>query len=168
MRPPQLKTRRLKRPEHKRPFVILRLWRERALAGYSETTLLKKLGIKEGARVALVNAPQDFPQELGQLPKGAEFVSASHKKLDLIFIFVESRAQLVKRLARLRPKISQSGMIWVAWPKKSSGVETDLSFDAVQEAGLAVGIVDTKICAINDVWSGLKFVIRITDRTIES
>lgn len=138
------------------------------MAGYSETPLPKKLGIKEGARVLLVNAPQAFPQELGQLPEGAEFVSASNKKLDLVLIFVKSRAQLVKRLEQLRPKLSQNGMIWVAWPKKSSGVETDLSFDVVQKAGLATGIVDTKICAINDVWSGLKFVIRLKDRTAES
>ncbi len=138
------------------------------MAGYSETPLLKKLGIKEGARVLLVNAAQDFPRELGQLPDGAEFVSASHKKLDLVLVFVKSRAELVKRLIQLRPRLSQNGMIWVAWPKKSSGVETDLSFAAVQEAGLATGIVDTKICAINDVWSGLKFVIRLKDRKIES
>lgn len=138
------------------------------MAGYSETPLLKKLGIKEGARVLLVNAPQDFPKELGQLPDGAKLVSASHKKLDLVLIFVKSRTELVKRLEQLRPKLSQNGMFWVAWPKKSSGVETDLSFDAVQEAGLAARIVDTKICAINDVWSGLKFVIRLKDRKIES
>lgn len=138
------------------------------MAGYSETPLSKKLGIKEGARVLLVNAPQDFPKELGQLPEGAEFVSASHRKLDLVLIFVKSRAQLVKRLEQLRPKLSQNGMLWVAWPKKSSGGETDLSFDVVQETGLATGIVDTKICAINDVWSGLKFVIRLKDRIIES
>ncbi len=138
------------------------------MAGYSETPLLKKLGIKEGARVLLVNARQDFPKELGTLPAGAELVSAAHKKLDLVLVFVKSRAELVKRLDQLRPKLSQRGMIWVAWPKKSSGVETDLSFDVVQKAGLATGIVDTKICAINDVWSGLKFVIRLKDRKIES
>jgi Protein of unknown function (DUF3052) len=138
------------------------------LAGYSETTLLKKLGIKEGARVLLFNAPQDFPQELGQLPEGAEFVSTTHQQFDFALVFVKSRAELVKNLVRLRPKLSQSGMIWVAWPKKSSGVETDLSFNIVQEAGLAAGVVDTKICAINDVWSGLKFVVRLRDRTIES
>ena len=138
------------------------------MAGYSETPLLKKLGIKEGARVSLVNAPQDFPPELGTLPEGAKFLSASHKKLDLILVFVKSRAELSKSLDQLRPKLSQSGMLWVAWPKKSSGVETDLSFTEVQEAGLATGIVDTKICAINDVWSGLKFVIRLKDRTVES
>jgi hypothetical protein len=146
----------------------LRLLREQALAGYSETPLLKKLGIREGARVSLVNAPQDFPQELGPLPDGVQFLSASHKKIDLVLVFVKSRAELVQRLGQLRPKLSQNGMLWVAWPKKSSGVETDLSFAEVQEAGLETGIVDTKICAINDVWSGLKFVIRLKDRKIES
>jgi hypothetical protein len=138
------------------------------LTGYSGTSLLKKLGIKEGARVALVNAPQDFPEELGRLPEGAQVVRASRKPLDFILIFVKTRAELIKKLAALRSKLSQNGMLWVAWPKKSSGVETDLSFDAVQEAGLAAGIVDVKICAINDIWSGLKFVIRLKDRVAEN
>jgi hypothetical protein len=139
------------------------------LAGYSETPLPKKLGIKAGVRaIALVNAPQGFSEELGALPEGARFVSAAHKKLDLVLAFVKSRAELVRVLTRLRPRLSQNGMLWVAWPKKSSGVETDLTFDVVQEAGLSAGIVDTKICAINDVWSGLKFVIRLKDRELES
>lgn len=133
-----------------------------------ETPLLKKLGIKEGARVLFVNAPQGFPKELGRLPDGAQVISISHKKLDFVLVFVKSWAELFKRLDQLRPRLAQNGMLWVAWPKKSSGVETELSFDAVQEAGLAAGIVDTKICAINDVWSGLKFVIRLKDRTSES
>lgn len=137
-------------------------------AGYSETPLLKKLGIKENARVALVNAPEDFLRELGGLPEGAKLVSAAQGRVEFILLFVENRAELVKRLGQLRPKLSQSGMIWVAWPKKSSGLKTELTFAVVQEAGLAAGIVDTKICAINDVWSGLKFVIRVKDRAIES
>jgi hypothetical protein len=135
------------------------------LAGYSGTPLLKKLGIKEGARVAFLNAPKDFPAELGALPAGAQLLTASRQPLDFILVFVKSQAELTKKLAELRPKLAQSGMLWVAWPKKSSGIATDLSFATVQAAGLAAGIVDTKICAINDIWSGLRFVIRVKDRT---
>jgi exosome complex RNA-binding protein Rrp4 len=129
-----------------------------------ETTLLRKLGIKEGFRVALINASKDFSAELGPLPDGTNIVAASEKSLDFILIFAKSRAELSGKLVRLRANISQNGMIWVAWPKKSSGLATDLSFAVVQEAGLAAGVVDTKICAINEVWSGLRFVIRLKDR----
>lgn len=137
------------------------------MAGYSETSLLKKLGIKEGFRVAFVNAPKDFPSELGTLPQGANIVPVSRGALDFTLIFTKSRAELIRKLALVRAKLSQNGMIWIAWPKKSSGVATDLSFAVVQEAGLAAGVVDTKVCAINDVWSGLKFVIRLKDRVAE-
>ncbi|MDT5063685.1 MAG: hypothetical protein QOH63_4144 [Acidobacteriota bacterium] len=137
-------------------------------AGYSETPLLKKLGIKEGFRLALVNAPKNFPAELGPLPEGANIVAASQEPLDFVLIFAQSRAELPGKLAPLRANISQHGMIWIAWPKKSSGMATDLSFAAVQEAGLAAGVVDTKVCAINEVWSGLRFVIRLKDRVAAS
>ncbi|HKR01262.1 MAG TPA: DUF3052 family protein [Pyrinomonadaceae bacterium] len=136
-----------------------------ALAGYSGTPLLKKLGIKEGARVSLVNVPRDFREELGPLPEGVEVVQPSSRRpLDFILVFVKSQRQLGENLSALRPKLSQNGMLWVAWPKKSSGVATDISFTEVQAAGLALGIVDTKVCAVNDIWSGLKFVIRLKDR----
>jgi len=138
------------------------------IASYSETSLLKKLGIKEGCRIALVNAPKEFLAELGPLPERTNIVPASRKALDFILIFTRSRAELIRKLASARPNLSQNGMIWIAWPKKSSGVTTDLSFAAVQEAGLAAGVVDTKVCAINDVWSGLRFVIRLKDRVAAS
>jgi hypothetical protein len=138
------------------------------MAGYSETTLLKKLGIKESSRVALINAPKDFLEKLGPLPEGASIVSASGKPLDFILIFTRSRAELIRKLALARANLSQKGMIWIAWPKKSSGITSDLSFAVVQEAGLTEGVVDTKVCAISDVWSGLRFLIRVKDRVAES
>jgi hypothetical protein len=134
------------------------------MASYSATPLLKKLGIKEDSRIALVNAPKDFLAELGPLPHRTSIVPNSRGALDFILIFTGSRADLIRKLASARPNLSQNGMIWIAWPKKSSGVASDLSFAVVQEAGLAAGVVDTKVCAINDVWSGLRFVIRLKDR----
>jgi hypothetical protein len=134
------------------------------VAGYSGTPLAKKLGIKEDFRVALVNAPRNFREELGSLPAGASIVPQSRGPLDLVLLFVETRADLTERFAKLATKLTPNGMLWVAWPKNSSGVPTDLSFGVVQEVGLAAGLVDNKVCAITEVWSGLRFVIRVKDR----
>lgn len=134
------------------------------MAGYSSTPLAKKLGIKEGFRVALVNAPQDFQSELGELPHNVEFVKRTTKSLDIVLLFVLSERALARDFANLAEKLKTNGMIWIAWPKKSSGVATDLSFECVQKIGLAAGLVDVKICAIDETWSGLKFVYRLKDR----
>ena len=134
------------------------------MAGYSSTPLAKKLGIKEGFRVALVNAPQDFQSELGELPHNVEFVKRTTKSLDIVLLFVLSERALARDFANLAEKLKTNGMIWIAWPKKSSGVATDLSFECVQKIGLAAGLVDVKICAVDDTWSGLKFVYRLKDR----
>lgn len=134
------------------------------MAGYSSTPLAKKLGIKEGSRIGLVNAPKDFEIELGELPEGAEFVKRLTSSLDLILLFVLTERALARDFARLARKLATNGMLWIAWPKKSSGVSTDLSFDSVQRIGLDAGLVDVKICAIDDTWSGLKFVYRLKDR----
>ncbi len=135
-----------------------------SMSGYSGTPLAKKLGIKEGFRIALVNAPANFQDELGSFSAGATIVSPSQKRLDLILFFAESQSDLSKNFAKLAAKLTPTGMLWIAWTKKSSGVPTDLSFEIVQETGLAAGLVDTKICAVNEVWSGLKFVVRVKDR----
>ena len=135
------------------------------MTAYSSTPLVKKLGIKSGNRVMLVNAPRSFADELGQIPEDVSFVARLKPGLDVILFFAASRRELEDRFEKLSRNLSPSGMLWVAWPKKSSGVETDLSFDVVQKTGLAAGLVDTKVCAINDIWSGLKFVYRIKDRT---
>src|SRR5438045_4893573 len=124
------------------------------MAGYSSTPLGKKLGIKEGSRIALINAPQDFRSQLGQLPQKVEFVKRATRPLDIILFFVLSERELTREFAKLAAKLATNGMIWIAWPKKSSGVSTDLSFASVQRIGLDAGLVDVKICAIDDTWSG--------------
>jgi hypothetical protein len=134
------------------------------MAGYSSTPLAKKLGIKEGSRIGLVNAPGNFQNELGKLPDRAEFVKRLTNSLDIILFFVLTERELSRDFAKLAKKLASNGMIWIAWPKKSSGVTTDLSFDSVQRTGLDAGLVDVKICAIDDTWSGLKFVYRLKDR----
>jgi len=134
------------------------------MAGYSGTPLPKKLGIKENQRIALLNAPKNFLPELGELPEGASIVTRVSAPLDLALLFVDRESVLQKQFAQLAKKLSPNGMIWIAWPKKSSGVTTDLIFDRVQRIGLDSGLVDVKICAINETWSGLKFVIRLKDR----
>jgi len=134
------------------------------MAGYSATPLPKKLGIKENSRIAFVNAPDGFQNYLGPLPAGAEIVKRLTKPLDLVLLFVVAERALARDFAKLADKLATKGMIWIAWPKKSSGVATDLSFDNVQSIGLDAGLVDVKICAIDDTWSGLKFVYRLRDR----
>lgn len=134
------------------------------MAGYSGTPLPKKLGIKEQSRIAFVNAPEDFQSYLGPLPSSAEVVKRIIKPLDLVLLFVTSERALARDFAKLAEKLATNGMIWIAWPKKSSGVATDLSFERVQRIGLDAGLVDVKICAIDETWSGLKFVIRLKDR----
>ena len=134
------------------------------MAGYSGTPLPKKLGIKENQRIALVNKPGSFQKQLGALPTNTHVVTKLTAPLDLVVLFVESERALAKQFPAIAKKISTNGMIWVAWPKKSSGVKTDLSFELVQRIGLDCGLVDVKICAVDEVWSALKFVIRLKDR----
>jgi DUF3052 family protein len=133
------------------------------MAGYSETPLVRKLGIKPGFNIAFVNAPVDFFDEL-TLPQDIKVNSRTQKPLDFVLLFVKSEKDLKKEFSRHAKRLEPAGMIWVAWPKKSSGVTTDLSFNNVQAIGLATGLVDVKICSVNEVWSGLKFVIRLKDR----
>lgn len=133
------------------------------MAGYSETPLVKKLGIKAGFNIAFINAPIDFFDEL-TLPQDVNVNSRSKKELDFALLFVKSEKDLKKKFDEQVRRLAPAGMIWVAWPKKSSGVATDLSFNNVQAIGLAMGLVDVKICAVNEVWSGLKFVFRLKDR----
>jgi hypothetical protein len=134
------------------------------MAGYSGTPLPKKLGVKPNQRIALVNAPNDFAKVLGRLPEKAAIVKRLNGPLDLILLFVDRERTLAKQFPILANKLQSNGMIWVAWPKKSSGIATDLVFEKVQRIGLDCGLVDVKICAVDDVWSGLKFVIRLKDR----
>lgn len=136
------------------------------MAGYSGTPLVKKLGIKEHFRVGFVNPPKGFQKELGSLPGGVNISTASlPKPLDLIILFTNSQRTLKTEFPKLAQKLSANGMLWVAWPKKASGVATDLTGNDVRQIGLDAGLVDVKVCAVNEIWSGLKFVYRLKDRT---
>lgn len=134
------------------------------MAGYSGTPLQKKLGIKPGARVVFVNDPPSLRRDLGELPDGVKILKSSANQLDFVHVFVEARAELERHFAKLAPQLQPAGMLWVSWPKKASGVATDLNENIVREIGLASGLVDVKVCAVDDTWSGLKFVIRVKDR----
>jgi len=129
-----------------------------ATAGYSGTPLAKKLGIKTASRVALIGAPRGFQTELEGLPDGVRFQTAMTPNPDLTVWFVHSRRELEGRVGELAMLVGAG--LWVAWPKKASGVKTDVTEDVIRAAGLAHGLVDYKVCAINAVWSGLKFAKR--------
>jgi hypothetical protein len=137
---------------------------ERHMAGYSGTPLPKKLGIKAGARLALLAPPQGFVRTLGPLPDGVEVRTQARGRLDVIVFFATRRRELARRFPGMARAIGPAGVLWVAWPKKASGVATDLTFEPVQEIGLECGLVDNKVCAIDDTWSGLRFVHRLADR----
>ncbi len=135
------------------------------MAGYSGTPLPKKLGIKQGHRVSTVGAPVGFRRTLGKLPAAVELRSDLRGgPLDVILFFTTRASELRRRFGAVARRLSQSGGFWVAWPKRASGVSTDVSEGLVREIGLAAGLVDNKICAIDAVWSGLRFVIRLKDR----
>ena len=134
------------------------------MPGYSGTPLTKKLGIKEGFRALLVHAPEDVRTELREALTGCEVLRELGDALDFAMVFTESRAELTKEFRRIAKELAPAGMLWVSWPKKSSGVKTDLDENLVREIGLAAGLVDIKVCAVTDVWSGLKFVRRVKDR----
>ena len=132
--------------------------------GYSGTPLPRKLGIREGSRVAVVSAPDTFTRVLGPLPTGVQLRTGARGRCDVVVFFVTRRAELARRLPSFVRALEADGGLWVAWPKKTSGVATDLAFDAVQAVGLDAGLVDNKICAIDATWSGLRFVWRLRDR----
>ncbi|MEO8579723.1 MAG: DUF3052 domain-containing protein [Gemmatimonadales bacterium] len=131
-------------------------------AGYSGTPLIDKLGIKRDARIQLVAPPDNLSALLGAMPAGAMLVSSG--PLDFSVLFATEKSQLVKGFPRLRDRLVPNGMLWVAWPKKTSGVKTDLTEGVVRTVGLELGLVDVKVCAIDNTWSGLKFVRRLKDR----
>lgn len=130
------------------------------MAGYSGTPLVKKLGIKEGSKLFLVNAPPEYLHLVAPLPEGVKVVSRLSNGTDMVHIFSTKEAHLVKTLRAALPKLTQDGMIWVSWPKKSAKVPTDITEDTIRKVALPLGLVDIKVCAVDDVWSGLKLVIR--------
>ena len=136
-----------------------------ASAGYSGTPLPQKLGIKEGHKVAVLGAPTDLT--LGALPMGVAVTRSLAGKvpLDVLIVFVTRRADLVSRIAACRPRMQPNAGLWIAWPKKASGVASEITEGTVREVALPTGLVDNKVCAIDAVWSGLRLVIRKELRT---
>jgi hypothetical protein len=129
-------------------------------AGYSGTPLAKKLGIVEGTRFAVRSAPDGFAGTLGPLPVGAEQLGRVRSPLDVVVAFFTARAELIAAWPALTRAAAPAGVVWVAWPKRSSGVPTDITENALREDLLSSGWVDNKVCAIDDTWSGLRFALR--------
>jgi hypothetical protein len=134
------------------------------MAGYSGTPLPKKLGIKEGHRLALLGAPEGFERTLGELPDGVATRTSARGSLDVVVFFTTSRTALERRFAALARAIFPDGGLWIAWPKRASGLQTNLTEDVVREIALERGLVDNKVCAIDETWSGLRLVYRVEDR----
>ncbi len=130
------------------------------MAGYSGTPLSKKLGIKAGTRLKVRGAPAQYEDLLAPLPEGAIVSSRLRSPFDILHVFTKSRRKLQTELERGIREIRQDGALWVSWPKKASGVETDVTEDVVREVALPMGLVDVKVCAVDETWSGLKLVIR--------
>ena len=134
-------------------------------AGYSKKSLIQKLGIREGSKIAIINAPEDYAKKLGKLPLDVVVRgSASEGKFDFIHFFTKNQHQLEKEFPKFKNKISRNGILWISWPKQTSREKTDLNDNVVRMVGLDNGMVDVKVAAIDDTWSGLKFVFRIKDR----
>ena len=131
-------------------------------AGYSGTPLAKKLGIKEGFRISLLHQPEYYFNLFTDFPTEVKIINKS--KVDFIHYFVKEEKQLIKDISKLKNAIEQNGMIWISWPKKSSKVETDITEDVIRNIALRNGLVDIKVCAVDETWSGLKLVIPIKDR----
>jgi hypothetical protein len=134
------------------------------MAGYSGTPLAQKLGIKPGERIVAIGAPAHYRDLLSEMPADAVVTNRISRAARFIHLFVQSRAELARRLSGLREKIDDAGTLWLSWPKKSSGISTDVTEDVIREEALPLGFVDVKVCAVDDTWSGLKLMIRRTER----
>jgi len=133
-------------------------------AGYSGTPLPKKLGIPATGRALFVGAPDHFAKLVGPLPPGLDVASRATPGLDYIHVFTLREADLQRRLEQLVPKLAKNGAMWISWPKRSSGVATDITEDVIRRHALRAGVVDVKVCAVDETWSGLKLVYRLKDR----
>jgi len=134
------------------------------MAGYSGTPLARKLGIKPGTIVVLINAPANYRKLLGNFSNGVEFTNQVGANSNFIHLFTTHRSELEKQLPGVRTKIADPGTLWVSWAKKSSGVATDITEDVIREVALPLGFVDIKVCAVDETWSGLKLMIRRENR----
>ena len=134
------------------------------MAGYSGTPLPQKLGVKPGMIVVAIDAPADYRKLLGQIPSGVNFGTRPVENTKFVHLFVKERRALANHLQSLRRKIAEDAAIWVSWPKKSSGVPTDITEDVIRAVALPLGFVDIKVCAVDETWSGLKLMIRRENR----
>lgn len=133
-------------------------------AGYSKRSLQEKLGIKRHSRIAIINAPAGYSETLGEIPESVTLVKRLSGSIDLIQVFTTSKSEFESKLDKLKEALAQNGSLWVSWPKKAAKVETDLTEDVIREVALRNGLVDIKVCAVDEVWSGLKLVYRLKDR----
>jgi hypothetical protein len=134
------------------------------MAGYSGTPLAKKLGIKAGFRVSLTSVPAEVTDELREALALCQKVNGLKGPLDFIFLLAKSRRELERKFKEASAALAPAGMLWISWPKKSSGIASDLTEDVIREIGLRSGLVDVKVCAVTEIWSGLKFVIPVSRR----
>jgi len=134
------------------------------MAGYSGTPLTKKLGIKSGSKIFLSQAPANFLELLAPLPEAVEVTSRITTETDVVHLFETRKARLARSLASALPRIKQNAAIWVSWPKRASKVPTDITEDTIREVALPLGLVDIKVCAVDDMWSALKLVVRRENR----
>jgi hypothetical protein len=134
-------------------------------AGYSKRSLVDKLGIKTNSRVAIPHSPAGYESTLGPLPPGVTPLRKATSDLDFIQAFFTDSRQLDREFPTLKKAIKQNGVLWISWPKKAARMETDLTEDVVRSIGLKHGLVDIKVCAVDEVWSGLKFMYRLKDRS---
>src|SRR5579862_9200897 len=138
------------------------------MAGYSGTPLPKKLGLKPQFRIAFFQLPGDVKADLKEALSDCRLIKngkGESEQLDFGMVFIKSQSEMKEQFARFARRLAPAGMLWVSWPKKTSGIVTDLNENDVRKIGLVAGLVDVKVCAVNEVWSGLKFVIRLKDRT---
>ena len=131
------------------------------MAGYSKRSLVEKLGIKEGTEILILNAPQDYDQSLSPLPSGVSQKKKLIESAGFIQFFTKQKQELLKEFPRLKKHLRPKGILWISWPKGASKVKTDLNENIVREIGLANGMVDIKVCAVDEIWSGLRFAFRL-------
>lgn len=134
------------------------------MAGYSKRSLVQKLGLKPGQRIIILNPPADYDTTLGPLPDNVVINETLSGPLDFIHYFTKERADLEQQFPRLKQALAPAGMLWISWPKQASKIKTDVTGNVVRDIGLSNGLVDVKVSAIDETWSGLKFVHRLVDR----
>jgi len=134
------------------------------MASYSGTPLPQKLGLKPNEQVVLINAPKNYAELLAEIPAGIVFSGRMKSGARFVHLFLAKRSELQKKLVTLRKQLADDGTLWVSWPKKSAGVPTDVTEDVIRAVALPLGFVDIKVCAVDETWSGLKLVVRRTNR----